>query len=391
MMVDFQDDYITYTKENLDPRLKEIYPGSTVEIIPLDWSRLEEQLLTSKAAGAMPDLFRMGATFVPIAADNELSMTLNERMDEWGQEDDFYPASINNCKWRGKTWGLPQLTSPRHYCYRKDITDAEGIQISDEWTWDDMLEAAIKLTIIEDGKMVRMGSSCYMDMQEWWGILAAAGGELIMNAKAAFNNEAGLWAMNFVKERNNSIAPEGTAPLAESPIPYFATGQWVIAYGHPGVHWTNVKRYAAEHIDNVVVPQPPLKERRVCKMNTDWLAIAVTTKYPDAAWEYMKLHMDVDALAAFNESFGFIPPRKSAAAKAEYMKHPVMQKVESNMASYGEPFKIIPVWQKFDRVIQPAIEAAVLGVKTVEEALAEMEAGCNEIMKDYPDWPDTAI
>ena len=82
MMVDFQDDYITYTKENLDPRLKEIYPGSTVEIIPLDWSRLEEQLLTSKAAGAMPDLFRMGATFVPIAADNELSMTLNERMDE---------------------------------------------------------------------------------------------------------------------------------------------------------------------------------------------------------------------------------------------------------------------------------------------------------------------
>jgi ABC-type glycerol-3-phosphate transport system substrate-binding protein len=126
-------------------------------------------------------------------------------------------------------------------------------------------------------------------------------------------------------------------------------------------------------------------------MNTDWLAIAVTTKYPDAAWEYMKLHMDVDALAAFNESFGFIPPRKSAAAKAEYMKHPVMQKVESNMASYGEPFKIIPVWQKFDRVIQPAIEAAVLGVKTVEEALAEMEAGCNEIMKDYPDWPDTAI
>ena len=43
-------------------------------------------------AGAMPDLFRMGATFVPIAADNELSMTLNERMDEWGQEDDFYPA-----------------------------------------------------------------------------------------------------------------------------------------------------------------------------------------------------------------------------------------------------------------------------------------------------------
>lgn len=390
MMVDFQEDYITYSEENLNPRLKELYPGSTVEIIPLDWSRLEEQLLTSKAAGAMPDLFRMGATFVPIAADNELSLTLDERMAEWGVEDDFYPASINNCRWVGKLWGLPQLTSPRHYCYRKDITDEEGVVISDEWTWDDMLEAAEKLTIREDGKMVRQGASTHNDMQEWWGVLSAFGGELIMNAKAAFNDEAGLGSLEWVKARNNAVAPEGTAPLAESPIPYFATGQQVIAYGHPGNRWINVVRYAPEHADDVVVPQPPLKERRVCKMNTDWLAIAVTTKYPDAAWEFMKLQMDVDALAAFNESFGFIPPRKSSAAKAEYMKHPVMQKVESNMASYGEPFKIIPLWQKFSLVLQPNIEAVTLGLKTPEEALAEMETGCNEIMKDYPEWPDTA-
>ncbi len=390
MMVDFQDDYIKYSEEQLNPRLKEIYPGSNVEIIPLDWSRLEEQLLTSKAAGAMPDLFRMGATFVPIAADNVLSLTLDERMAEWGTEDDFYPASINNCRWKGKLWGLPQLTSPRHYCYRKDITDEVGVEISDEWTWDDMLDAAGKLTIIEDGKLVRMGCTYANDMQEWWGVLSAFGGELIMNSKAAFNDEAGLASLEWVKARNHAVSPEGTAPLAESPIPYIATGQLVIAYAHPGVHWTNVKRYAPEHTEDIVVPQPPLKARRVCKMNTDWLALAVTSKYPDAAWEFMKLQMDVDALAAFNESFGFIPPRKSSAAKAEYMQHPVMKKVESNMASYGEPFKIIPLWQKFSLVLQPNIEAVTLGLKTAEEALAEMETGCNEIMKDYPEWPDTA-
>jgi hypothetical protein len=57
----------------------------------------------------------------------------------------------------------------------------------------------------------------------------------------------------------------------------------VIACSHPGNQWVNVRRYAPDKADFVVVPQPPLQERRVCKMNTDWLAIAVTTKQPDAA------------------------------------------------------------------------------------------------------------
>jgi ABC-type glycerol-3-phosphate transport system substrate-binding protein len=390
MMVDFEPDYIEYCQKTLDPRFAEMYSGATVEIVPLDWNRLEEQLLTSKAAGAMPDIFRMGATFVPIAADNELSLTLDERLSEWGQADDFYPAALSNCQWRGKTWGLPQLTSPRHYCYRKDLTDEAGVTISDEWTWDDMMDAAIKLTVREGDKMVRMGSSCYMDMQEYWGVLSAGGGQFILDGKPAFNSEAGLWALNWIKERNNSIAPEGTAPLAESPIPYFSTGQWVIAYGHPGNHWINVRKYAPEHIDDVVVPQPPLQSRRVCKMNTDWLAIAVTTKYADAAWEYMKLQMDPAALAAFNESFGFLPPRKSSLEAAEYMKSDVMTKVGENMATFGEPFRIIPVWQKFDLIIKPMIEAAVLGQKTPEQALAEAEKEANEIMADYPDWPNGA-
>jgi hypothetical protein len=96
----------------------------------------------------------------------------------------------------------------------------------------------------------------------------------------------------------------------------------------------------------------------------------------------MKLQMDPDALAAFNETLGFLPPRKSSLEKAEYMKSPVMQKVGQNMATFGEPFKTIPVWQQFDRIIKPMIEAAVLGVKTVEQALTEGEKECAYIMTE---------
>jgi len=102
----------------------------------------------------------------------------------------------------------------------------------------------------------------------------------------------------------------------------------------------------------------------------------------------LKIHESPEALAKFNEGYGFLPPRKSAIAQAQYMQSNVMKKVADNMAKYGEPFKIIPVWQKFSLIITPMIEAVVLGKKTAEEALAEAEKDANDIMKDYPDWPD---
>lgn len=389
LMLDFDPTYITFSQENLDPQLKEMYPGATVEIVPLDWSRLEEQLLTSKAAGTMPDLFRMGASFVAIAADNELALVLDDRLDAWGQRDDFYAGALGTCQWNGKTWGLPQLTSPRHYCYRKDLSDDAGVTIADDWDWDQYLEAAIAATKYEGDKIVQMGSSVDRDLQEFIGVLVSGGGSLLKGGKAAFNSEAGIWALGWIKERNNSVAPEGFAPLAESPIPYLATGQVVIQYGHPGYWYTQVKTHAPDKADFVTVPMPPIKAARVAMTNTDWIAVGVTTKHADAAWDLLKLHMSAEALIAFNEGIGYLPPRKSAADQAEYLKGPQLAKVAQNMEAFGIPFAITPGYVKFDAVIRPMIEAVVLGQQTVEEGLAEAEKEINDIMEDYPDWPDT--
>ncbi|NPV08109.1 MAG: extracellular solute-binding protein [Anaerolineae bacterium] len=388
VLVDFSPEYLAFVDENITPLLKEMYPNATVENLPLDWNRLEEQLLTTKAGGSMPDLYRMGAAFVPLAALNGLAIVLDDRLDEWGVRDDFLKASLTTCQWEGKTWGLPQLTSPRHYCYRKDLADEAGVTIADDWDWDAYLEAAIACTVHDGTKVVRMGSSCHMDRQEWLGVLYSGGGMVVKDGKAGFNNEAGVWSLSWLKERNNTITPQGYAPLPDSPIPYLATGQWVIAYGHPGNHAVNVRRHAPDKLQFVTVPQPPMKARRVAKTNTDWIAIGVTSKHPDAAWELLKLHMSPEALIAYNQDIGYLPPRQSAFEQAEYLQEPLMQKVISNMRNYGEPQPLYPSWAKLNRVLQPMVEAAILGTKTIEQALAEAETETNTIMAEYPNWPD---
>lgn len=392
MYVPFNEDYAIYTENEITPKLQASFPNATVYFRPLDWSRIQEVLLSSKAAGAMPDLFTMGASFVPIAAENQLSEVLDERLDQWGEREDFYPSALAVCQWQGKTWGLPQQTGARAYSYRRDLSDEGGAEIPADWTWDDYLDVAVRLTVYDGNKIARMGSVCYMDTQEWMGVVMSAGttpkGSILKGGKAAFNSEGGLWALNWIKTRNNSIAPEGYAPLPQSPIPYVATGQVVIGYGEGGSVATDVGRYAPDKLQYMVLQQPPLKSQRIALSNTDWLAMSVTSKQKDAAWELLKLHMSPEALIRWNESMGLIPPRASAADQAEYLKRPDMVQAAAVLANQSVPFSMVPSWAEWDAIITPLIESTVLGRKTAEEALAEAETQVNELFANRPDWPD---
>ncbi|NPV08280.1 MAG: sugar ABC transporter substrate-binding protein [Anaerolineae bacterium] len=390
VMEKFFPEYLDWAADNLEPQWRESFPGGSVEYIPVDWNTLEEQLLTSKAAGAMPDLFRMGAQWVPVVADNELALPLDDRLADWPDTSDFFPSCIQSVTWRGKVWGMPDITAPRDNSYRKDLSDESGVVIPDDWTWDDYIDAAAKLTIREDGKMVRMGATTGTSFFEWLGVLWSGGGRLFSNGKAAFNSDAGIWALNWMRDRNNAVAPEGTAPLSESPIPYVATGQVVINYYQASWSAAQLKKYAPDKLEYLTLPLPPLKEKRIVCSLTDWLAISITSKVPDAAWEFLKLHCSVESLLVYVGSSGDLPPRKSAVGQSEYMNMPIVKQVADEMDTYGHDSVKMPSSERFIKpVLTPMIEAVSLHIKTAEEAAAEAEVEINRLLEEYPEWPDT--
>jgi len=389
ILVDWSEAYTTYASDVVHPAVREQFPGMTVNIVPMDWGTLEEKLLTSKAAGAMPDIFRESSDTVPILVVNDLAMSLDDYLDEWGTRDDFYPSALADTSWLGKVWALPQLTSPRHYCYRKDLADEAGVQISDDWTFDDFLSATAALTVTEGDKVVRMGASSQNSTEEFFLVVEAAGQHMIEKCMPAFINEKGFWALDWIGKRNNAAAPQAAAPLPDSQIPYIATGQVVIQYGHPGNWYSEVTKYAPDKAEFITVPNPPLKEKRVATTNTDFLAVSTTTKHPDAVWEVLKAHMSPDALALYNEELGYVPPRISAAEGAEFMKSPVMMAVMEHLAEYGTSWPRLPGWLPFDSLVRPAMEAVTLGMKTAEQALTEIEAELTEVFTTFP-WPEGA-
>ncbi len=366
----WMDDYLVYMSEVIEPQVKDKWPGIRFNYIPIDWGTLEEKLLTGAASGSLPDVYRQGAQWVPTTS--KTALPLDDRVAEWGQKDDFPKGVWDTVVWEGKSWGIPQLTTPQYWCYRKDITDAEGVTIDPEWDFDQYLEYTRALTKIEDGKVVRMGSSAGTNWQGsgYGTILLCADGRYTKDGKAAFAGEEGIWALTHLVERNNIVGPQGMAPLPSSEIPYLALGMHVIEYGHPGYNEVLVKQSAPEVAQYIEVPDPPIKKKRVATIFTDWLAIGKTTKHVDAAWEFVRLHAEPEALIQFNKGWGFLPTRTSAMEQAAYISESkVLQADVRNLHKYGLALPLWPNATKLEEILNLAIEEACLLMKTPEEAL----------------------
>ncbi|MDH4180283.1 MAG: extracellular solute-binding protein, partial [Armatimonadota bacterium] len=134
----------------------------------------------------------------------------------------------------------------------------------------------------------------------------------------------------------------------------------------------NVRKYAPELLPEVGIAPTPQRKDRVVSVYTDWLAMSPQSRHKDLAWELMTFLMEPDNLAAYNATLFFIPPRRSAAAAAEFMQDsPHLQEFVLLMDRYGRSLPAIPEWFEIRTGLQRAVEAAVYQTKTPEQALSD--------------------
>ena len=61
--------------------------------------------------------------------------------------DAFYAGTIDALRWQGQLWALPSDVDPWVLYYNKDLFDSKGISYpTNDWTWDDLLDAAERLS-----------------------------------------------------------------------------------------------------------------------------------------------------------------------------------------------------------------------------------------------------
>lgn len=315
------------------------------EPIPADYYT---KLQTMIAGNTAPDLFWLSQEYIAPYAAKGAILDLTDRLAKdtrpAAKLDDYFPMVLESAQLNGRTYGLPWIAQPVVVYYNKALFREAGVpEPTDDWTWNDFLSAARKLTKPEKGQYgVAFNGWPPVQMFIW-----QAGGEVITpDLKASpIDSPEAIKALEFyasVIYNPQVAAPE--AVISEQGFgELFKKGKLAMFFGGAA---DDLDRVPGLEVGVVRVPKGP-KDRTTFAWSASTV-ISAQTKHPDVAY---------DALVELTEgihNWKIVAPRKSLATKEHLVKSEprkekaadVILKATADMRA----FRVIPRHQEWDTI-----------------------------------------
>ena len=226
--------------------------------------------------GDPPDVFELNyENFVAYAA-NDVLLDLTPYVDPTTP---YYPRALGAFQYEGKQFALPETFSTVLLFYNKELFDQAGIDYpAPDWTWDDTLEAALKIRALGDDIW-----GIYSPIQFWEFYKRAA-----QNGCAFFNEDQtealvnapecveALEVMVGLMESGAMPTPAEQAGISDSEL--FLNGQLGMVV--TGIWW--FPAYQEATFDWDVQLEPGMKQKAY-HFFSNGIAVAKNTEYPEEA------------------------------------------------------------------------------------------------------------
>lgn len=349
---------------------------------------LSQKLMASAKAKKMPVMAQTYEDWVTEYIQNNLVTDLTPYINDpkygWSEDElnDIVQVFREANQWDGKYYSLPFNKSTRILFYNKGLFEEKGVKVPT--TWEELTEAAAKLTIDKDGDgkndVIGMGFENSVG-QEFSAYVLQAGGEYLdeKEKKVKFNSPEGVAALKFI----NDMIQNGTARLAgedgymSNP---FGRGDVAMYVGSSaGIPF--VAKAAEGNIEWSATVLPKGKKAATPFAGTNVSVFAsATDEQKLAAWEFIKFLINTENTAYWAEKSGYLPVRYSALELASYKAYkeanPVQGVGELQFeAGFYEP-RVVGAYG-MRKAVSKEIEAVLLGQKSVEQGLADAEKAAN--------------
>ncbi|SDW41557.1 sugar ABC transporter substrate-binding protein [Paenibacillus sp. CF384] len=369
-------------------------PNITVKYEPIPGDDATQKLLSSIAAGNAPDVFLIDSVLLPQFIDNNALLDLapfTQTDTEFNK--DVWFENVYNIGVRGdKLYEFPRGFTPMVVYYNKDVFDKAGVAYpKDNWTWQDFLDTAKKLTKDEDGdgKTDIYGMSAdpyfYKSIPFVW----QNGSDVLdkdgTTADGYLNSPATVeaWQMytDLVKQQ---VSPTPSVKKAFGDL-WFQSGK--VAMQVSG-HWTllginDTVESGKFDISKLGVVGLPRNKERVSVMYEAGWGVASSTKHQEAAYKLAKFMSEsVEGQKGRVESGLELSAVKSV--QEEYAKDKPIEQVFVDEVQYArQPWgSIHPKWAEIETQIDKALEQVVVNGISVKEAMDSAVPKIDAIIKD---------
>ncbi|HOQ98654.1 MAG TPA: sugar ABC transporter substrate-binding protein [Anaerolineae bacterium] len=360
-----------------------------------------EKINAELAGNTLPDVLRLGGLSAQQWIRQNAFLDLSARIQASALDlNDFYSGPLDQFRWQGTLWGLPDTAAPDVVFYNKAMFRAAGLACpSDDWTYEDMRRAAIRLTLDRNGRHAGDPGFDPESIQQWgwsggWSffwqrpLVQALGGELCANddcTQMTFTSpatlEAARWWASLVAEQHAGLYDPFGGSQTGVPGDAFIAGK--AAMGYTGFFAVGQLNEIGSLDYDVVQPFRGVDGHRYTTLSTNGYVISATTQHPDAAWALLQALVSPEFLA---ETWGTpghsVPARRSVASSAINPAHPPAHQ-QAIVAALDYATVFMPYTASAYEVntrTADLFQKMMKGDLSAEEAMRQIEATANQIL-----------
>lgn len=304
------------------------HPDIDIEFVPtIPGQTYQAQVQTAMLGGHCADLmFFENEPFPNFAVDGAfLDLTPFIEREAYDLSD-FFPVTLEEFTYDGRLYGLPQGGGPIVIFYNADLFEEFGVEYSDDWYWDDFVEAARRLTVDRNGDG-RIDIYGYQGKREITHALIpvwSSGGSALSEDRRSwhFNTPTNLvaftwWAELWTKhgiQAHPSASREGadaglSIPFVEGWVAMEESGPYFAKYlrQHTKFRWA-----IGYH------PKSPVTGKRVTRYYGDGYVAWAKTEHPEEVWELLKFLAGPVGMRMIARTSRSIPARISVARSSAF-------------------------------------------------------------------------
>jgi multiple sugar transport system substrate-binding protein len=366
--------------EQLAAEYHTAHPNVTIKVSP--GAPTTDDLLTKLSAGFTagnyPDIsYAFGNWAGDLGASGktqDLTSFVNDPSFRWGD----MPAAAQQVATasNGKVIGVPALVDNLALIYNKKLFDKAGVAYpTDQWSWDDFRAAARKLT---DKSTNTYGTAYSVSGSEdttWhlWPLLWQHGGKILDGTKPAFNSDAGVAALETLRQIAVDDKSMYLDQTDEKYAPLFNSGHVGMMLSGP---WSLLEIKDAK-LDYGVVDLPGFNGDHQTVSGPDlWVLFDHNdANKAGASRDFVKWLTSAEIDPKWNLAVGNLPLRsteKDSPEFAAYIKdYPGGQKFFDNLANAKQARPTLPGYEELSRNVGDAIAKVLQGQASAKDALDE--------------------
>jgi multiple sugar transport system substrate-binding protein len=369
--------------EAVAARFKRRYPKVSVNdnFTPITtWSDYINKLVSQVTAGKPPDVINIAIEGMRLGLDKRLFMPLDSyrSRDKAGVESilgDTRKELLASMTFDGKLHFLPNTWNTMVIYYNTRLFREAGVEApSPDWTWDDFLQTAQRLTTGSGSSKIYGFGLPYFNfaLSPWWYSNGAAPFSADLK-KANFTDPRMVEAVSFVRDLvvKHRVAPQ---PKGADPYQLFQTER--VAMTGAG-HW-QVGPFLRAKLDNFDVVDWPQKATKATVLGPVGFGIYPKSKNPDLAWEYAKELAGPQTQSDWVQIGAANPASTTAANSEEFLRAPSNAKRFNEAIGYAKPLQAPAAFNEIEPALLRELDQVMNGSKSSQAAMESVQKAASD-------------